>query len=46
MITLKMADQGRSNFCAVFVVFTMDLKTNVDKFAISTHATLKYVCRH
>ena len=40
MITLKMADQGRSDFC---VVFTMNLctvrlmQTHVDKFAVSNH---------
>ena len=42
-ITQKMADQERPDFC---LVFTMSLactwiKTNVNKFAISTHTALK-----
>ena len=38
-ITLKMANQGRCDFCVVFTtsVHVLEIETNVDKFAISSH---------
>ena len=39
-----MANQGRSDFCVVFTISlcALDPKTNVNKFAISSHTALKF----
>ena len=40
-ITLKMVDQGRSDFYVVLTRSHTRIKTNVNKFAISSHTVLK-----
>ena len=41
---MKMAEQGRSDFCVVFTtgLCVIELKTNVNKFGISNHTALKF----